>query len=203
MTRRVCPACARRSSELVEPSCPVCRGAGIITLHPAAVEVYGAEAASEAVLVALEASARMLDTPGLSHAEKTRELAERVLTLAAGRLIDCPPELPYRRGTAQHLPTEPTPEDIAAFHGDDLPEDFDHVVANGIRYEYDTTDRPLSRGKPVLSASGHPSSLARLIDPADEYRDTGDVIRERRQRTFQAISIATAAKHVGRHRRGT
>jgi hypothetical protein len=201
VTKRVCPACARRTSELVEPSCPVCRGAGVITLHPAAVEVYGPEAASEAVLVALEASARMLDTPGMKHADKTKELAKRVLTLAAGRLIDCPPELPFRRG-ATILPEDPTPEDIAAYHGDDLPEDFDHVVALGIRYEYESTDRPLSRGKPVLSASGHPSSLARLVDPVDEYRDTGDIVRERRLRSFQAITMATAAKHVGRRRSG-
>lgn len=194
MTIRVCPACARRTSELIEPNCPVCEGTGVVELHPAAIQAYGAPAASEAVLVALEASARMLDTPGCANVHKVSELRARVRTLAAGRLIITWTGLEVKgpASSAAELPENPTPDDIAAFHGRDLPEAFDHVVALGLGYEYPANARPNSRGTPVLSASGHPSSLARVVDPADELGDTGALIRDRRTRAFQANALVQA-----------
>lgn len=56
--RRLCPACARRWSGLVDPQCPVCAGSGVLVVTRGATGQYGAEAASLAVEVALEGQAR-------------------------------------------------------------------------------------------------------------------------------------------------
>lgn len=152
--------------------------------------------------MALEASARMIDSPDLTNAEKISELRSRMRTLAAGRLVITwtgmtmdDSELP----SAATLPKDPGPDDIAAFHGRDLPVAFDHVVALAQPYSYLSGARPNSRGTPVLSASGHPSSLARVVDPADELGDTSVVIRTRRTRAFQALALVNAAEE--NHRR--
>lgn len=186
----------------MDPSCPVCDGSGIVELHPAAIQAYGAPTASEAVLVALEASARMIDTPGLPNGAKLAELRSRVQSLAEGRLIITwtglgltdPETGEPAVYSAAKLPQHPTPDDIAAHHGRDLPASFDHVVALGLPYDYQPSARPNSRGTPVLSASGHPSSLARVVDPADELGETSAVIRDRRTRAFQASALIKAAE---------
>lgn len=222
MHRIVCPACARRNAEIITQDCAVCAGDGILHLHPAAVDLYTVEVVAEAVRIALEAAARVIDDGTLLSAPQADLLADKVADLVTGRLIYFPevqapaqvvtspaplaPVVPIRRGSRKYAPApdQPlltewlTPVELAADHGA-TPLDAALIAAAPI--EYGPEDRPLMRGLPVVSANGHPSSLARICDPVDQLASTRSVVASTKTRARQATILVTALPKAVKRRR--
>ncbi|MGL3805860.1 hypothetical protein ACSYDW_07145 [Paeniglutamicibacter sp. R2-26] len=220
MSRIVCPACARRTAEIITRDCPVCAGDGVLHLHPAAVGLYTVEVVAEAVRIALEAVARVIDDGTLLSAPQADLLADRVADLVTGRLIYFPepasaaaepvlaPVVPIRRprrGKLAPAPDQPlltewlTPLELATVHG---ATPLDDTLIHAEPIAYGPEDRPLMRGLPVLSANGHPSSLARITDPVDQLVSTRTTVTSTKTRTRQATVLVTALpKAVKRRRR--
>lgn len=218
MHRIVCPACARRTAEIITQDCAVCAGEGVLHLHPAAVELYTVEVVAEAVRIALEAQARVIDDGTLLSAPQADLLADKVADLVTGRLIYFPepaitaatpvlaPVVSIRRSRRKLAPApdQPlltewlTPVELAAEHGA-TPLDAALIAAAPI--EYGMEDRPLMRGLPVVSANGHPSSLARITDPVDQLQSTRSVVASTKTRARQATVLVTALPKAVKRRR--
>lgn len=222
MNRIVCPACARRTDEIVELDCAVCAGAGILRLHPAAVEMYTIRVVAQAVRVALEAAARVIDDGTLLSAPQADLLADKVADLVTGRLIYFPeetvsavdrpepvlaPVIPIRRarrGKLTPAPDQPkltewlTPVELAAEHGATA---LDAALVHAEPISYTSEDRPLMRGLPVVSAAGHPSSLARICDPVDQLLSTRTTVTSNQTVARQATVLVTALPKAVKRRR--
>lgn len=204
--RRVCPACARRTSELVSPDCAVCRGDGFLTLHPAALAIYEPAVVAEAVALALEAAARVIEGQTTLSDDRQAVLAGKVRDLVAARIIQSPGQLkamprhehivagPRRRKhqSANQISFTESPEIVAEAVTGEPSKSYDSAVLAAKPHRYKTKDRPLMRGLPILSADGHPSHLARVTDPQDAYTDTPQDCADRARRTRQAkVVVAT------------
>ena len=173
--KRICPACQTRRARLVAADCPVCEGAGVLSLGPESIIDYGAETTSRAVSVALEAVARHHDDPKGEQGAGIAALRSAVAALAgagllAGELIPAALPRPSRGATAVSVaqvtlgvPISPT----------------DWILPDAAPYRYKAGDRPGARGLPLLSDDGHPSHLARIADPANpiDTNTTADVYR--------------------------
>lgn len=77
------PGCAHRIARVVALDCPVCAGAGLLQLHPAALELFDAESAAQAVALTREAIARRIDEPTSLLNARADLLADEVSELAA------------------------------------------------------------------------------------------------------------------------
>lgn len=210
--KRVCPACSRRTAELVDPDCTVCRGEGFLILHPAALTMYEPSVVAEAVGMALESVARNIEAVTTLSDNRRAKLAISVTDLVTARIIQEP-------GT-DHVPTPapaplPTPgrrrrrkhesanqlsfcaPDILAESATQTPTaPYDAAVLAAPKHRYGADDRPLMRGLPLLSADGHPSHLARIEDPQDAYASTSEDAAARSRRTRQATVVVAAVPHA-------
>ncbi len=211
--KRVCPACARRTAELIDPECVVCQGDGFLTLHPAALSIYEPAVVSEAVAVALEGMARLVESTTTLSDDRRRALGDRARQLTRARIIQEPGTPGTPRATPGDAPAPPvnaprrkrrhtiaagqlsfseSPALLVEALTGQAPTVYDGPVLNAPAHEYDATDRPLMRGLPLLSAAGHPSHLARIEDPQDSYASTSLEATDRARRKRQAtIVVAT------------
>lgn len=209
-------------SEIITQDCAVCSGDGMLHLHPAAVGLYTAPVVAEAVRISLEAAARSIDDGTLLSFPQADMLADKVSDLVTGRLIYFPepasaaPAMPEpvlapvvsirrpRRGKLAPAPDQPlltewlTPIELAAELGA-IPMDAILIDADPIPYRPE--DRPLMRGLPVLSAAGHPSSLARICDPVDQLLSTRSVVASTKTTQRQATVLVTALPKAVKKRR--
>ncbi|QGZ17100.1 hypothetical protein HYQ19_gp001 [Arthrobacter phage DrYang] len=217
--RRVCPACSRRTAELVDPDCTVCRGAGFLTLHPAALTIYEPAVVAEAVGLALESSARHIETVTTLSDNRRTMLAVSVSDLVTARIIEEPGTAPVeppaapappptgRRRRRKHESANQlsfgTPEILAEGATQKPAKPYDGAVLAAPAHHYDKDDRPLMRGLPVLSAAGHPSHLARIEDPQDAYASTSEDYAARSRRTRQATIVVAAVPHAVAERNRT
>lgn len=216
--RRVCPACARRTAELVAPDCSVCAGSGVVVLHPAALSVYDPEVVSEAVGLALESCARMIDGQLTLSDDRRGQLGAKVSELVAAQIIATAGPAPIvgpilstpvsggnvhpidparsrrkRRQVEGQVMFGQTPEMVAETCPSVRVAPYDMAVLKAPRHVYGSAERPLMRGLPVLSAAGHPSHLARIEEPQDPYGSTGKDAQQRTRRARQARVLAAAA----------
>lgn len=211
--KRVCPACSRRTAELVDPDCVICLGDGFLTLHPAALSIYEPAVVSEAVAVALEGMARAVESGTTLSDDRRVALGDRARQLAQARIIQvpgmapasprpvpgdapAPGKAPRRKRrhniAAGQLSLSESPALLVEALTGAPPAPYDAPVLNAPAHTYDATDRPLMRGLPVLSAAGHPSHLARIEDPQDSYASTSQEAADRARRKRQAtIVVAT------------
>ena len=185
-TTRVCPLCTLRTAGLVAQDCPICAGAGTLTLGHAAVTEYGPETISTAVHLALERRARELDRH--PHARSTDP--RPALTETLGRLtafgIITDPKAP---GAGNPTPrTRPDPYAVASLVGT-TPDTVDHNMIRAHTYPYRWNDRPGSRRLPLTSHNFHPSSLARLGDPQPFETTTGRLELERTKHSATAGTL--------------
>ncbi|MCQ9384427.1 hypothetical protein [Brevibacterium moorei] len=192
----LCPACTRTTYQLIRPTCVICQGAGWLRLGDPALSIYDPETVATAVRYALEAYAR--DIAADMHLSIPRQT---LLSAALGNLIDAgllweetsrpaPPKFDTARELAEHV----TGVQLTL---------FDMNVSDPALplYAYTEEDRPLARGLPVLSASGHPSALSMLADPADPLGDTRRDAREHRYRLQRARTLLDAHAGAAGHRR--
>lgn len=217
--RRVCPACSRRTAELVDPDCTVCQGEGFLILHPAALTMYEPSVVAEAVGLALESSARHIETTTTLSDNRRAKLAVSVTDLVVARIIQEPgsapietpappaPPTPGRRRRRKHESANQlsfaSPEILAEGATQTPGKPYDGPVLAAPAHHYDKDARPLMRGLPVLSAAGHPSHLARIEDPQDAYASTSDDYQTRARRTRQATIVVAAVPHAVAERNRT
>lgn len=187
--RMSCPACTRTRWQLLRPDCPLCDGDGHLKLGTPALALYPPDVVAQAVLLVIEAHARhIVETTTLS-ADRKAELSRSLNTLRRAGLL-----AGSVRPTRPLPPEGATAEDIAGPLAPVQLTLFDIAVADPHSpvYEYREDDRPRARGLPVLSAAGHPSSMALICDPSDPFGDTRQEVQERRRHARQARVLAEA-----------
>lgn len=206
---RLCPACSTRYTQLIDPECVICDGAGILRLAPAALSLYDAAIVSQAVHLALEAAARTVDTTTTLTDDRVppvRAAVQQLVTAGLLVAINYRPRplpvtrLPRKRTAAGQYAFEATPEQLAAQYAgaDILP--LDEALASAPPFTYTEDDRPHARGLPVLSANWHPSHLARLADPAEPGTNTMLECRGRARDTQHAHALQQAVPEAARLR---
>lgn len=182
--RRTCPLCALREAAVISPTCPVCAGDGYLTMGRA-VTAYDAATVSTAIHLALERTARNVDTSRSSDPAPalTRVLAQLTrVGLLADPKAPAPAAAPGPRRSA-------TPAALAHKATGHTPDATDEHMIRAAPYPYRHSDRPGARGLPIFSASGHPSSLARVGDPQPFDVETTDVVAARQRTSYHARSI--------------
>lgn len=196
MSARLCPACIHRRGRVIAADCPVCSGQGVLVLGHAA-KVSGDVEASYAVAIVLEAAARDLEKRTARDAQKREQ--ETRQTLAS--VLQALRRAGVLEGSASRTASG-TATDIAQNVSLVPIRPLDWTLIDAQSYAYGYTDRPLSRGMPVLSADGHPSHLARVCDPADPLTPTGaDAQTRAQQRRSGAVLAAAAAEQKRKGRR--
>jgi hypothetical protein len=203
--KMLCPGCAHRIAHIIALDCPVCAGAGLLQLHPAALEIYDSESVAQAVTIALEAIARNIDESTILIDARADLLADQVSELAAARLIyfaDDPDRgIEFELAALQDPVYEPETADPLELITGFSPAPMDAVLAAAEPFEYAAEDRPMMRGLPVTSEAGHPSSLARICDPVDQLEKTSDKALRVKRRVREANVLVKSAKVAARRRR--
>lgn len=189
--RRTCPLCALREAAVISPTCPVCGGDGYLTMGRA-VTAYDAVTVSTAIHLALERAARNIDgdrttNPGPALARVLAQLT-RVGVLADPK-VPAPAAAPGPRKSA-------APAALARKATGHTPDSTDEHMIRAAAYPYKPGDRPGARGRPIFSAAGHPSSLARVGDPQPFDVETSDVVAARQRTSYHARSILLYATGV-------
>lgn len=190
-----CPACTRTRYHVIDRSCPVCAGTGTLRLGAPALAYYPPETVAHAVSMALESLARTITTTTDLSADRRRLLTAELGKLGQAGLIDAPTP-------AAPLPSALTSEELAEHATGQQLSLFDIRVSDtGVRaFEYHADDRPRARGLPVLSASGHPSNVAMICDPADPFGDTRTDHMRQKLTHRQATVLREAANDAARRR---
>lgn len=209
MVKRVCPACQHRTDGVIPDDCPICWGAGTLTLHPAALSLFDAQTVSRAAAIALEAIAEAIDAGHSLSDPQTELLAARVGELEAAGLVYLSPAVVRVPDNVRSLtprrqcPGQTTLADAA--HPVQLALDFSpkphtEPLASAAAYRYGEDERPMMRGLPVLSEAGHPSSLARICDPVDQLVGTRERVRADKARSREARVLLEAVPAAARRR---
>ncbi|ASR80622.1 hypothetical protein SEA_ZARTROSA_70 [Arthrobacter phage Zartrosa] len=187
---RCCPACTKRHAQLVDPKCPVCRGAGVVRLGPAALALHEPEVVAHAVAIALEAEARDIDLKLTRSDDRLTPLRNTVKALTEAGILDYGIRIPT--AVQKVVEKSHTAEELAARLTEVIIVDVDAKLINAPACEYDPHDRPNARGLPTLSANGHPSHLAQLTDPAEIGESTAErhTRRSTQQRRAQMLVAA-------------
>jgi hypothetical protein len=73
---------------------------------------------------------------------------------------------------------------------------IDWILTEAPTYQYDAGDRPGARGLPILSDDGHPSHLARIVDPAEPGAATAEAVTVRQSTARHAATLAAAVPHT-------
>lgn len=187
-----CPACTRTRYRLIVRECPICAGKGLLRLGTPALALYPPETVAAAATMALEVIARRIaDNTDLSADRKRILNAELSKLHSAGILhLDSPPP-----SSTQPLPKSLKASELAELAAGEQLTLFDiRVCSPDVEpYEYKVADRPRARGLPVLSASGHPSAVAMICDPADPLGDTATDVHLNQQTLRRARVLREAA----------
>jgi hypothetical protein len=187
-------------------------GDGVLTIHPAALSLYEPAVIAEAVAMALEGMARIIESTTTLSDDRRAILAEKARDLVQARIISQPGRVapvapapapvpapaPRARRSRRHevdpaqLSFADSPHIIAESITGTRPAPYDAAVIKAPSHQYGITDRPMMRGLPLLSAAGHPSHLARIEDPQDSHASTSQDVTDRARRKRQAtIVVAT------------
>lgn len=202
--RRLCPSCVNRRSHLVAPECAVCEGIGCLLLGEGALALYTPEVVSQAVLLGLEAKARVADmalTLSDDRAAAVRDGIKMLTTAGLLAPISTAPTLVKtapltkrrrKRDAIGQFALEHDPAELAARSVQIELFPLDQVLAGADCFEYREDERPNARGLPVLSANGHPSHLARVTDPMEPGQNTlvDALWRKSEDRSAQALAQA-------------
>lgn len=162
--------------------------------------------------MALESSARRIETTTTLSDNRRAHLAVSVTDLVTARIIQEPGSVPVevpapvapvpagRRRRRKHESANQlsfcTPDILAEGATQTPTASYDAAVLAAPKHRYDKDDRPLMRGLPLLSADGHPSHLARIEDPQDAYASTSEDYQTRSRRTRQATIVVAAVPHA-------
>lgn len=200
---RLCPACTRRSRthELIDPDCVICDGEGRLTLGEGALNFFPAEAVAHAVLLALEAKARLDDEAKLLSDDRLAGVREALELLHDAGILDNTHGAPTALTARLAALPEATPERLAQEAVQEVITGLDRILASADPHAYTEHDRPNQRGLPVLSRDGHPSHLARVTDPADPQGSTREHVRWQKRTLRQGRILWEAAPEAAQDRR--
>lgn len=184
---RLCPLCTVRPAAVVDPSCIVCAGHGVLTLGPASLREYTPQTISTAAHLALEVDARKVDRRPDARSHDPAPAIARTLDLLerAGLL-----QLPKAPAPAPHeAPGTHTGPPAALVHRalGTRPDITDQRMIRAHPYIPHHTDR--DHGTPLLSENFYPSSLARVGNPVPFDSDTLSILSERQKRVYDARAI--------------
>lgn len=206
--RRTCPACATRTAAVIDPECVVCEGHGTIILNDAALALYDPETVSEAIHLALEASARKTELTVTRSGRQTRPIREAVVTLRdagiIGRELRAAPVARrdrFARDNGGRFASPLSAVELAAEYVQGELLALDAVLAHAAPYKPQDGDRINERGLPMLSANLHPSSLSRITDPMDFGVSTPHLMSGTTARTRAAKTLVAAAPEAANKRR--
>ncbi|UKH48350.1 hypothetical protein SEA_LILMAC1015_64 [Arthrobacter phage Lilmac1015] len=191
---RLCPSCIARRARLVAEDCPVCEGAGVLRLGPAALKIHDPDVVSRASAIVLEAVARRAEEIAETPADAVPAVRAAVGLLVESGLLAGPEASPLPRVPGAGRTASPATLAAAASPVPVLPVDW--ILTEAPAYHYLPGDRPNARGLPVLSDDGHPSHLARVTDPAEPGASTAEAARHRKARARHAATLATAVPHI-------
>lgn len=200
MLQRCCPACTKRHAQLIDPKCPVCLGAGVLRLGPAAVALHEPEIVSQAVAIALEAEARDIDFKLTYSDDRMTPLRNTVKQLIDAGILMHGIRLPQVT-PVEKIAKSKTPSELAARLTDVIIVDVDAKLIDAPSYTYQPGERPNARGLPLLSAAGHPSHLARIADPAEPGEETSERVMRRTIEQRRARVLAEAVPETLRLKR--
>ncbi|WNO25881.1 hypothetical protein SEA_ALTADENA_59 [Arthrobacter phage Altadena] len=191
---RLCPACLARKARLVAPDCPVCAGAGVLRLGPAALRIHAPEVVSRASAIVLEAVSRRAEEIAAPGDDLVPAVRAAVGVLVEAGILAGPEGglLPPSPGAG----TTASPATLAASASPVPVLPIDWVLTEAPAYYYAGTDRPGARGLPVLSDDGHPSHLARITSPAEPGASTAEAVAGRAATARHAATLAAAAPHT-------
>lgn len=170
MSRRACPACARRYAGLIPDDCPVCDGIGILSLGNAALARHAPAAVARAVELYLEHAAHRA-ARDLPYAQRRAALELAVTELRTAGIL----------ATIADTGTPATPAQPDDAQARTLAEREAYAVATELNARPTTavlnslaaSTLPLTACRPgehviaIASANGHPAQLARAADPID------------------------------------
>lgn len=201
--KRICPACLTRRARLVDDACPVCDGAGVLSLGAAALTLSDPDVVSRAVSTVLEAVARRAEEDIDSAPVRVQAVRGAVALLVdAGLLEGSSSRRPSTRAGGAR-PTSPAALAASVSPVAVLPVDW--ILPEAPSYLYGLRDRPGARGLPVLSDDGHPSHLSRILDPAEPGASTARAAADRIRAETRAGHLASAAAQtvqIKRKKRG-
>ncbi|GAA1807183.1 hypothetical protein [Nesterenkonia flava] len=149
----------------------------------------------EAILLALEAKARVVDLDGTLSDHRAQAIFDALDQLRAVGILEDTAPMPAALTTPAH--DDPAPW-LAAETVQEVITGLDRILATAARYEPQPGERPRQRGLPVLSKHGHPSSLARVTDPASPFGDTAADLERRRRDHRAAEQLVTVVRRTWR-----
>lgn len=158
---------------------------------------YSPDVLCETILLALEGKARAADLDGSLSDNRLQSIYDTLDQLRATGILDDTAPMPAALLQPRRDSTDPAPLLAAAVVQDTIT-GLDRVLASANRYEPGPGERPRQAGLPVLSASGHPSSLARLTDPANPLGNTAAQRGARRRRTRAAQGAVHTVRRTWR-----
>lgn len=191
MLTRCCPACTKRHAQLIDPKCPVCLGAGVLRMGPAAIALHEPEVVSQAIAIALEAEARDIDFKLTYSDDRLTPLRNTVKQLIGAGILSHGIRIPSAQPIEQ-IKQSATAVELAARMTDVIIVDVDEKLIDAPSYQYAPGDRPNARGLPLLSAAGHPSHLARITDPAEPGEETSTIVMRRTAQQREARILVQA-----------
>ena len=202
MSRRTCPACARRYAGLVDPQCLVCWGLGVVGLGTAALHVDEPATVARAIEIYLESKARESEVSHPIGEPRREALAAAVDELRIAGVIADTVQLGTPANSRQDAPegtarrvNDSEGARLAWLHGGrSRPSDMANLDAPPVVYGID--DRPLVHSLPRVSAAGSQSALAKVADPADPLGDTRAAAYTREARERRAGVMAAAVGRV-------
>jgi len=197
MTARACPACARRYTMVIAPDCPICAGAGTLTLGRTVAQ-YGAETVSRSVELTLELAARDVMAAGGTIDQGRAALSAAVANLRRVGLLGTEPTRP----PAGRLTVDVVNATAAALTDGYRP-DLPYAVDAPPLTPYRPDDRPHAAGTiPGFSNAGYISSMTRVSDPLDIATRSTQVHAAQTARTEQRATIlADAATRIQQTRK--
>ena len=194
-SRQLCPACIHRENGIINTACIVCDGKGHLYLSDTALSIYHPETVAEAITITLEAAARLGDSSPFLSGDRLLPVREALLQLRDTGILDAECTTLTRAMASKGRTSHPA-KAIAAEVLQEPILTIDTVLPTAEPHVYEYGDKPGKRGLPVMSRNGHPSSLARVTDPADPFADTPATVRRRHRKTREAHDLAAAVKLV-------
>lgn len=204
MTRRTCPACARRYGGLIDGDCPVCAGVGSLSLGPPALASNEPSAIARAVEIYLESaglSALRLDAP-----ERRERIEAAVRELQIAGVLAMSGDTAYY---PREWPSGPIAESVAEIRAIRLTRALGIIVTPTVLSGLAAGNViPLSAARrrgdpwPRASANGSRSALLRVCDAIDPLGDNVAALQIRRDSAeIRAQILAEAAPLAARHRK--
>lgn len=172
----------------------MCGGAGILRLGPAALRIHEPDVVSRASAIVLEAVSRRAEEVAVPGADLVPAVRAAVGLLVESGILAGPEARPDAPGPGGGKTASPATLAAATSPVPVLP--IDWILTEAPTYRYSSADRPGARGLPVLSDDGHPSHLARIVDPASPGASTAEAVAARAAVARHAATLAAAAPHT-------